>query len=258
MKRWITFDLDGTLLQNPFDGAVFPEISSRIKALGFSADEVMAAIYAEHESRMAANRAVDAYDWDEIVNGCMRSKQIPLSFDITALVIKYAHRPHISLLEEQIPAVLEQLVSRGFSLAVVTNGFHKYQYPVMEALGISTYFERVITPEQVGCAKPDTRIWDAIFREGELVAHVGDRIDHDVCAANGLGAVSVMIARTIPETLKRLRPEQRPFDRSFQEYCREKWKSETGMAPPADFTSRCLPDMVIGSIAELPDLEMVW
>jgi hypothetical protein len=29
------------------------------------------------------------------------------------------------------------------------------------------------------------------------------------------------------------------------------------MAPPADFTSRCLPDMVIGSIAELLDLKIV-
>lgn len=66
-KKWITFDLDGTLMQNPFAEWVFPEIVSSInKHLSRDVD-VQKMIVDEHRRRVRDNRTLEAYNWDDIV-----------------------------------------------------------------------------------------------------------------------------------------------------------------------------------------------
>jgi FMN phosphatase YigB (HAD superfamily) len=95
MRKWITFDLDGTLMQNPFGKWVLPEIeelvSNRLKR------EVRAreALMREHEERMRQNRTVDAYDWDDMVRQLLREHLIELEIDVERLVLKHAAAPKI-------------------------------------------------------------------------------------------------------------------------------------------------------------------
>ncbi|MDF2717685.1 MAG: haloacid dehalogenase, partial [Paenibacillus sp.] len=114
------------------------------------------------------------------------------------LVLKHSTAPKIYLLEETVIPTLLKLKELGFSLATVTNGFYKFQYPVMKRLGISGLFDEIVTPELAGCGKPDVGIFRGLQESGQIVAHVGDRLDHDVYLANRSGIPSVLIYRDLP------------------------------------------------------------
>src|SRR5690625_7894231 len=100
-----------------------------------------------------------------------------LEIDVEAMVREYSVEPKVYLLEEGIPETLAYLREQGFSLAEVTNGFYKYQFPDLEALGIDGYFDEIITPEETACAKPDVEILDGLLKQGEISAHVMYLID---------------------------------------------------------------------------------
>ncbi|UFJ41384.1 HAD hydrolase-like protein [Brevibacillus humidisoli] len=251
MKKWISFDLDGTLMQNPFGKAVFPEVAAiAAKHLGRPYDTT-AALVAEHERRFAARQWVAAYDWDDIVRQLFRRLGLSVEIDIAALVTAYAVHPYSYLLEETVIHVLEQLRERGYSLAAVTNGFRKYQFPVMEALGLAEQFERIITPEMVGCAKPETEILRPLQLEGEIVAHIGDRLDHDVQLANRVDTLSVWIYRRLPKEAVSLAPQTRASHPTVIAACEQKWAAENRRNEFTALSPEWTPKIVIHSLQEL-------
>lgn len=242
--KWITFDLDGTLMQNPFGKWVFPEISRLCQ------QDLRSDLYRLHQERMRNKQYVAAYDWQEMLEIVLREKGLDLDIDVESLVLKHSVIPKVHLLEEDIPSALQSLSRRGYALAVMTNGFEIYQLPVLKALGIDGYFDCIITPEKVGTAKPDVGMADALKRMGTLIAHVGDRIDHDVIFANDLGIASVLVWREMPEALRRHPPEERVRTDEGNAYVLAKWREETGDA--ADQSSAVpAPDLLIYSIQEL-------
>jgi putative hydrolase of the HAD superfamily len=251
MKRWITFDLDGTLMQNPFAKWVFPEVEELIASRLQRPFPATEALVREHELRMRHNRTVDAYDWDGIVRQLLNELQIDMEIDIERLVRKHAAPPKIHLLEPSVIPTLRQLKERGFSLAAVTNGFYKYQYPVMKELGISEWFDEIVTPEKAGCGKPDTAMLRGLQASGPIAAHVGDRIDHDVNLANRAGVPSVLIYRKLPAPLRALAPEQRSKSAEWITLCEEKRKAENSLDRMAPYSSDCIPAYVLFQLEEL-------
>jgi putative hydrolase of the HAD superfamily len=256
-KRWITFDLDGTLMQNPFGRWVFPEIAAAVAGwLGRPYDAV-AELVREHERRMRQGRYVEAYDWDGMLAELLGRLGIREGVEIAKIVQKHSVPPKIRLLEEDVPAVLAALQAKGYALAAVTNGFYKYQYPVMEALGLAEYFAAVVTPERAGAGKPDPAILRPLG--GEVVAHVGDRLDHDVQLANRCGVFSVFVCRGLPEELRGVNPRLRNRHDLMRQICLEKWKREGGEQTEGEqaaslLPAELLPQAVIGRIGELPSL----
>jgi putative hydrolase of the HAD superfamily len=250
-KRWITFDLDGTLMQNPFGKWVFPEIKQLFA--GWLQQEVNTteALVNEHERRMSQNRTVEAYDWDDMVRLLLAEHKLDREIDVEKLVLQHSVVPKIHLLEDSIIPVLTQLKQRGFSLATVTNGFYKYQYPVMKELGIADLFDEIVTPEIAGCGKPDPKMMNALQQSGQIVAHVGDRIDHDVCTANLAGVPSVLIYRDLPERLREVSPELRPAQAEMLALCEEKLKSENQNLKITQLEKLYSPAFVIFRLEEL-------
>ncbi|CAM3423428.1 HAD family hydrolase [Brevibacillus invocatus] len=258
-RRWITFDLDGTLMQNPFSKWVFPEIAAAVSGqLGQSYDSV-SALTAEHERRMEQGRYVEAYDWDEMLARLCQELGIEKSVDIEELVQKHSISPKVYLLEPEIPQLLLEMKAQGYALAAVTNGFYKYQAPVMQALSLLDCFDEVVTPERAGTGKPDTVILDMLA--GKVVAHVGDRLDHDILLANRANAVSVLIERGLSQRASSLFPVQRPHDDEVVQVLQEKRRKESGRMQGITETvlpSEYRPTIVIRSIQELMPFLKEW
>jgi putative hydrolase of the HAD superfamily len=58
-------------------------------------------------------------------------------------------------------------------------------------------FEAFVFSDEIGCAKPDPRVFEAVLHEtgctpGELV-HVGDREEKDVAGAHAVGARAILV-----------------------------------------------------------------
>lgn len=249
-KTWITFDLDGTLMQNPFVGWVFPEIEEIILAHAGQELDIRSRLVEEHERRMKNNDIVAAYDWDDIVQQFVQTLNVSVQIDIESLVRKHSVDQKVYVLESCIISVLQRL-KQDFRLAAVTNGYKKYQLPVLQALGLDELFDAIVTPDEVGYAKPDREIFQSLLDEGEIRAHVGDRVDHDVCVARRLGTRSIFIYKRLPQELKELNPAERavhPLGRTIVE---NKWSKESGKSV-TEQTFTLYPDCIIHSIGELP------
>lgn len=248
-KRWITFDLDGTLMQNPFMKWVFPEIVATIQEELDKEEDVWKLILDEHLKRMTEGRLLEAYNWDDIVEEVLVALGLSIKINVEELVTKHSIDPKVYALEVGILDNLKRLAERGYSLAVVTNGYYKYQMPVMRELGLDSAFEEIITPEQCGYAKPHIGLLDTFQGKGKLIAHVGDRIDHDVMMANRFGITSVFISRQLPESVKKLPMNARKEHDDFLTFCKSKWDKENQL--PLPFIEECIPDIVVSSVGEL-------
>lgn len=207
LKKWMTFDLDETLIKNPFEKWVFPEIKALL--MDESDINIVRTLVSRHKALLEDEAYAAAYNWDEILQEVLTANNIPIHIDIETLVKKHAVVPKVYLLEDNIKETLLHLKECGFSLAVITNGLYKYQFPVLEALGIAGLFEEIITPTETGTGKPDMKMVEKLLGTGELIAHVGDRLDHDVSFSNQLGALSVLIDKNMPADIKTLLPEAR-------------------------------------------------
>lgn len=220
----ISFDLDGVVIQNPFARGVFPwvrqHVRSNVSALAeleqAEADRQMTAAVNEiWMQRMREGQFVTAYDWDEILNEASRKLEGPEIPSVAGLVERFcAEEGMIAVLPGAIEG-LQLLCEHGARIVALTNGFQKYQWPVLVALGIEHYFDTVYTPDGIGFAKPQSGAFHAI---PGLDAHVGDTLVHDVLGANLAGVTSVWMEPQLPAELAPLSPGERAENPILHEF----------------------------------------
>lgn len=249
MKKWITFDLDGTLMENPFSKWVFPEIEKLVLEASPEEYKVVRQLVDEHKRRLTLSNYVGAYDWDDILNIFLKERHIRLDINVEELVLKFSVYPKVYLLEENMLYSLQELKQSGFSLAAVTNGFYKYQFPVMKTLGLNELFDDIITPSESGYGKPDARMAEKLSANGEIIAHIGDRVDHDVYFSNQLKVSSILIDKKMPEDIKNATIMERNAHTDYMESLMEKYQMDDGVVD-----QQYVPEAIIHSIDELPDL----
>ncbi|QKG22986.1 HAD family hydrolase [Actinomadura verrucosospora] len=96
---------------------------------------------------------------------------------------------------------LEELKGRGTRLAVLTNGDPEQQRAKLDRFGLLGYFEDVLTPTELGTAKPGPGAYaEACRRMRTDAAHavnVGDSLEGDVRAAARAGLTGVWLDRGI-------------------------------------------------------------
>jgi putative hydrolase of the HAD superfamily len=93
---------------------------------------------------------------------------------------------------------LADLRRRGYRLGVITN-WDPSARKLLAARGLDGFFEQVIVSCEVGCEKPDRRIFDlaveaACVRPAECL-YVGDNYYVDAVGARGAGMESVIVNR---------------------------------------------------------------
>ena len=87
-------------------------------------------------------------------------------------------------------------LSSRFTVGAITNGNAD-----VERIGIGHYFDFVITPAQVGAAKPKPEIFEAALAaagsEAARAVHVGDDPERDVLGASAVGMHTVWVNATL-------------------------------------------------------------
>ncbi|PTX58308.1 FMN phosphatase YigB (HAD superfamily) [Melghirimyces profundicolus] len=245
----ISFDLDHTLMINPFRKWIFPELEEWFRPrLPAGSPSVLQRMAEEHRSRLKRKDFVRAYDWDDIWNRLTAEVGEPSPFTVEELVRRHATIGKVWRFSDAMPA-LEELQSRGIPLVVATNGLEKYQRPVTDCLGLTPLFTDFHTPCKQGCAKPEADFFRSCPRP---LLHVGDRLDQDILGANRSGAVSVWIHRDLPAEWRTLSPEERKKHPKWRHLLQEKLKKEGCEGP---LTPELEPDFPIMSLEELP---AVW
>lgn len=210
----ISFDLDGVLIQNPFGGGVFPWVRNHVRSAtalqGLDASEqdslMNRTVNDEWAARMRAGDFAGAYDWDSILNAASERLGGPAIPDVASLVERFCQEEGMIALLPGALEGLQLLRDAGATIHAITNGYRRFQLPVLQTLGIDHFFTRLISPELVGSAKPQPGIFQAV---PDLQVHVGDTLVHDIHGANQAGITSIWLNPDLPADVRARRLNER-------------------------------------------------
>lgn len=181
---WVTFDLDGTLLQNPYWRlTLFPWIQQQSANRRHSDwKQFWDPIVQEGQQRWKAGRWVEAYDWSDIIRQVWNQE---------------APRPEKVAWQQVAPLclpgvlwLLPILKTYPVRLGIITNGLAENQLPFIQSLGWDRIFEVIVTTTEKTRCKPDPRVFTPF--DGPILCHIGDRVNHDVLVAQRAHTTSVL------------------------------------------------------------------
>jgi len=113
-------------------------------------------------------------------------------------VFRHFAKPEAWRIYEDVTPMLARLNQAGIPCAVVSNWDSRLPL-LLERLGLLRYFACVVTSAEIGCAKPDPRIFAAAVARlnvaPERTLHIGDSAVDDAAGAHGAGLRPVLIDR---------------------------------------------------------------
>ena len=105
---------------------------------------------------------------------------------------------HFSLLEGAEELV--RYLAAKYPLTVVTNGFVEVQYEKFDKSGLRDCFAHIVLSEEVGCQKPNPRIFEEALRlngiSAEDVVMIGDSWNSDIQGAINTGIDQIWIRKS--------------------------------------------------------------
>jgi FMN phosphatase YigB (HAD superfamily) len=249
------FDLDGTLMLNPFDREVFPvAIGKLAAATGLAPERLLGEIVAENQHRQAhPDPAAPALvmDWDDILQVIARRHGLPegaIPPDLCQELLRQHAAPPFTATLDNAVEVLRTLHAPGKHrwCVVASMGLGKYQMPVLRSLGLYDQFDDFLMPDLIGCLKFDRRFYEKYLDSSganRLFISVGDNYLHDIAFPRSLGFHPVL--RLPVPALNRYEPFERPAHLAPYTHLIQYYPGD-----PA--TATALPDAVITDLAELP------
>ncbi|MEK7215347.1 MAG: HAD-IA family hydrolase [Chloroflexota bacterium] len=119
------------------------------------------------------------------------------AFGIFQELLRIGSGSRLSPYGDVAPA-LAKLRDQGVVTGVLSN-MGRDLPDTLEALGIATLFEVVVSSAEAGAAKPDPGIFAYALRKAavtsEVAIHVGDQFDNDVLGARRAGVTPVLVDR---------------------------------------------------------------
>ena len=124
---------------------------------------------------------------------------------LVALGMITYHNVKMALLRpfaETIDALI-YLKSQGYRLAVISNGITIKQWEKLVRLNIYSFFDEVITSEEVGKKKPDKLIYDVALRkmkgDPEKSIMIGNKFKEDALGAVNAGMSAILVNSDVTE-----------------------------------------------------------
>jgi putative hydrolase of the HAD superfamily len=124
---------------------------------------------------------------------------------LVALGMITYHNVKMSLLRPfaETTDTLIYLKSQGYRLAVISNGITIKQWEKLVRLNVYSFFDEVITSEEVGRKKPDRLIYDVALRKmngvPEKSVMIGNKFREDALGAVNAGMSAILVNSDVTE-----------------------------------------------------------
>ena len=100
---------------------------------------------------------------------------------------------------DDVVETLKELKAKDYILGLISNGDYDQQVQKMKKVGIFEMFDYVNTSSQFEVSKPDTRVYETIFKKHginyENVCYVGNSYKKDILPCRQLGIKTILIDR---------------------------------------------------------------
>ena len=124
---------------------------------------------------------------------------------LVALGMITYHNVKIALLRPFAETIdtLIYLKSQGYRLGVISNGITIKQWEKLVRLNVYSFFDAVITSEEVGAKKPDKLIFDVALRkmngDPEKSIMIGNKFKEDALGAVNAGMSAILVNSDVTE-----------------------------------------------------------
>ncbi|KAK6227630.1 had-superfamily subfamily variant 1 [Colletotrichum tabaci] len=178
-------------------------------------------------------KAYDEYLRHEITYEEADSRKVRLFFGEVGLPepddqqlseFRSVYKPAYRKSRRATPGSVEMLVrlrEHGFRLAIVTNGQLKDQLEKADTIGVRHLVDEVITSEEVGCCKPDIRMFrravEALNASAQKSYMIGDSVDSDIKGGLDAGLKTIMYSPTATDSTRLLFGTLVPVVRSMSQ-----------------------------------------
>jgi putative hydrolase of the HAD superfamily len=82
-------------------------------------------------------------------------------------------------------------LAKNYTIGIITNFVADIQYQKLEQLGVAKFISHLVTSEEIGCEKPDPKVFFAACKKMQLhpneVCMIGDDLEADIIPAKHLG-----------------------------------------------------------------------
>ena len=118
----------------------------------------------------------------------------------------------MALQTQLFPGTLETLrtlKTKGYQMHIITNGFTEVQHAKLKNSGLSEFFGKVFTSEEINTAKPHRHIFEHALKSGNALKKksimIGDSWEIDIAGAQGFGMDQIMFLNNgqnkVPESV---------------------------------------------------------
>lgn len=186
------FDADGTLFD--YDRAETAALQTTLTHVGLKFDDQILLTYRQINGRM----------WQEFEQGSMSQERLKserfrilckeLNVDLDYEQMSRLYQSNLAqgtYLIDGANELLEELDGR-YQLALITNGLKDVQRPRIADSMIRDRFSTIVISEEVGVAKPDSKIFDIAFQQmnhpqKNKVIIIGDSLSSDIAGGINYG-----------------------------------------------------------------------
>ena len=205
----ILFDVYGTLATWSPDRYVIhsraaSQFGIKVTKEGIDAGYAVAEAYMTHENTKTPIRKMTMTERDQffakfeqlVLQGCGIEVDLELANKIWQAV---AEQEYEMVLYDDVLSNLDDLRASGYVVGIVSN-VPSNGSELSAQLGLSGSIDFAVTSSEVGCEKPDPRIFaEALRRANDTPAHsaimVGDQLESDINGAIGAGIHPVLLDR---------------------------------------------------------------
>lgn len=217
----VFIDVDNTIIEGPFESVVFPIVFSEIsEKSGLGIDEIRRLVVAENLDRQRNPKipAVVAMDWDDIIRTVAARLGIRVAVSVVDILRSHAYPPYSNILDDA-QNVLRLISQPHRAIVAATKGLRKYQFPILDALGLTSLFTDVLTPDVNNALKTEIRFYGKWPNLTKLQISVGDHYEDDVVAPKMFGFKAIWLPNRQEKNneLKSIHPLARPFVYRYQE-----------------------------------------
>ena len=192
----VTFDAGGTLIEPwPSVGSVYAAVAREFD-LECTPEQLTRQFNDAWRQRTAFRYTRN--EWAELVRHSFAGIT-DVSNELFDAIYRRFAEPESWLIYDDVIPTLQKLESLGIKLAVISNWDARLG-PLLQRLGLATYFDEILISSELNMHKPD----QCIFRHaaeklavlpGQML-HIGDSLREDVHGARSIGATAFRIRRS--------------------------------------------------------------
>jgi len=202
MIKHIFFDLDRTLWDfeaNSHQTLLELCIAYDLAEKGISDYEAFIKNYKAHNERLWDLYRVDKISQQDLRRERFQRALADYNINDTELATNIGE-DYVAICPKKnklFPHTIEVLkyLSKKYKLHIITNGFHEVQHIKLQHAGLTSYFNEIITSEQMGVKKPNPKIFNYALQKANTSAEesimIGDDLEVDVLGAEKVGIQGV-------------------------------------------------------------------